>query len=211
MENGIENGLGKSIDDIITKVSQKIRGRLANTYGDIRLNNANTLLKYVALGGHGNYLEIGTLFGGSAIAVALLKNELWQDGMVVCIDPLDGYYFRRTAIEIDQSGFEVSPATLFYNIDEFGVGNRIMVVKSYSEDVYYLDMDFTVAYIDGDHHGFAPTNDWILVKDKTSKYVIFDNCDDKHSDVKRACRMAATDQNWEHEATDGISFVVRRK
>jgi len=74
----------KTITGIVKEVEDNIVGRLANKIGDERTNNTEVLLEYVLKSGGGNHLEIGTLFGGSAIAVALLKNYYGQSGIVVC-------------------------------------------------------------------------------------------------------------------------------
>ena len=197
------------ISGIVQRVDNNIIGRLANKYGDIKLDNVDIMLDFVAKAGGGNHLEIGTLFGGSAIAVALLKLELGQSGVVVCIDPLDGYYKIYGSGE-DKSGFEVTPKTLFRNIDKFGVGNRILVMKAYSQDCSFLDIQFSTAYIDGDHQHGRPWWDWMTVKDKVSKYVIFDNWDDKHPQVQEACEEASNDPEWECVYSSGITYVVER-
>ncbi|GAH78396.1 unnamed protein product, partial [marine sediment metagenome] len=185
--------------------SNNIVGRLANTYGDIELDNVDVLLKFVSKAGGGNHLEIGTLYGGSAIAVALLKEELFQDGIVVCIDPLEGYYGNG-----DVSGVLVTPQILFHNIDTFEVGNRILVMKAKSQPCANLGIKFTTAYIDGDHKFEVPLMDWLCVKDVVQKYVIFDNCDDKHPAVQIACMVAGNDPEWKCVYDSGITYVVER-
>ena len=195
-----------SINKIVEDVDTNIIGRLANKYGNIKLDNVDVLLEYVAKAGGGNHLEIGTLFGGSAIAVALLKEELNQTGIIVCIDPLDGYYSGE-----DISSVLISPETLFMNIEDFDVGNRILVMQSTSQDFVNLGMIFSTAYIDGDHKNGVPLHDWKRVRDFTSGYIIFDNWDDKHPDVQEACREADSDIEWECVYAKGITCVVGRK
>ena len=75
--------------EIIKAVESKINGRVANKIGDRRTNNLDILLECVERAGDGNYIEIGTLFGGSAISVALLKKWLSQEGLIFCVDPLN--------------------------------------------------------------------------------------------------------------------------
>ena len=191
---------------IVCHVEDNIIGRMANTYGDIKLNNVEVLLEYVAKAGGGNHLEIGTLFGGSAIAVALMKSFLLHPGIIVCIDPLEGYYSGK-----DISGIPVNPETLFRNIDAFKVGNRILVMKSKSQSYFGLDISFSTAYIDGDHADGVPLKDWNRVKDVVSRYVIFDNWDEKHPEVQKACREADSDIEWKCVYAKGITCVVERK
>ena len=196
--------LREIINAIVCRVDNGILGRLGNKAGHIVLDNVNVLLEFVSKT-EGNHLEIGTLFGGSAIAVALLKKELSQKGIVVCIDPLDGYYSKE-----DMSGVLVVPETLFYNIDFFGVGSRVLVMKAYSRSCRNLGMTFATAYIDGDHEGTMPLRDWLSVKDMVERYVIFDNCDVRHLGVVRACDMADADPDWKCVYSSGITYVVER-
>ena len=197
-----------NISEIVWHVTNNILGRLANKAGDIVLDNTNVMLEFVAKA-EGNHLEIGTLFGGSAIAVALLKEELSQKGIVVCVDPLNGYYSKQGSGE-DLSGVPITPTTLFHNIDLFDVGNRLLIMKAYSRFCRNLGMTFSTAYIDGDHHGSMPLRDWLRVKDMISRYVIFDNCDMRHVGVVRACTVADDDPEWECVYSSGITYVVER-
>ena len=64
-----------SINQIVRAVEENITGRVANRIGSRRTLSTETLLEFVGKAGDGNHLEIGTLFGGSAIAVALLKES----------------------------------------------------------------------------------------------------------------------------------------
>jgi hypothetical protein len=205
----IEKPVAESIEDIVRLVGSKIIGRLANKYRDIELDNVHVLLDFISRAGGGNHLEIGTLFGGSAIAVALLKLQLGQAGVIVCIDPLNGYY-KMDGSGNDVSGIPVTPETLFRNIENFFVEDRILVMRAYSQLCSNLNIQFSTAYIDGDHKRGAPLNDWFLVKDMVSKYVIFDNCDELHPDVMSACEYAELDTDWQCVYNKGISFVVEK-
>ncbi len=205
----IEKPVAESIKEIIRLVESKIIGRLSNKYGDIELDNVHVLLDFVSRADGGNHLEIGTLFGGSAIAVALLKLQLGQTGVIVCIDPLDGYY-KMDGPGNDKSGVPVTPETLFRNIDAFEVGNRILVMKAYSQICIGLGTKFSTAYIDGDHKNGMPMWDWLYIKDSVNRYVIFDNCDDGHPDVQMACDKANNDPEWKCVYDKGITYVVER-
>ncbi len=203
---------------ITAAIKSDIIGRVANVMDKKETNNVEVVMEYAlrAGGGRGgNHLEIGTLFGGSAIAVALAKKQYNQPGMVVCVDPLNGYYQDRipnpTMID-GPSGAAVTPETLFDNIETFDVGDRVLVLRSKSEAIANLvDMKFTTAYIDGDHWEDAPLRDWKLVEDLVSRYVIFDNYDDAHEGVVKACEWADRDPDWRCVYQEGISYVVERQ
>ncbi len=204
----------KKLKWITNLVKRDILGRVANVMDNKETNNVEVVMEYVLRAGGGNHLEIGTLFGGSAIAVALAKKKYNQPGMVVCVDPLNGYYqdkFPDHSMMDKVTNVPVTPTTLFHNITKFGVGDRVLVLRSKSEAIANLvDMGFTTAYIDGDHWGDGPLNDWNLVKDITSRYVIFDNLDEFHIDVMYACGCADDDPKWDCVYQEGISFVVER-
>lgn len=200
---------------IVRSVEEKIIGRVANMSHDGITNNVEVVLHFIAEAFSGNYLEIGTLFGGSAISAAILKKALKQSGLVFCIDPLNGYYQKKfgsgNAIDPHSNGYTVTPETLFQNIKNFGVGDRIFVMQASSTDCPSLDdMEFSVAYIDGDHWDGVPLKDWLYVKDHVTKFVIFDNCDEHHLDVQAACKIATDDPEWECVYDDGISYAVKR-
>ena len=201
------------MEHIVDQVETNIIGRIANKIGDRKTDSLETLLHYVELAGDGNYLEIGTLFGGSAISVAKLKDVLGQKGFIFCVDPLNGYY-RNVAPRDDmvdtKSGFPVTPETLFTNIQNFSVGNRIFVIQAYSTQLDKLTFDVAVSFIDGDHRGAVPLLDLELVKDVTSHYVIFDNCAETHPDVMKACEIASSDPEWEEVHNRDITYVVKR-
>ena len=199
---------------ITDRVKRDIKGRVANLRYKEDTNNVEVVMEYVLRAGGGNHLEIGTLFGGSAIAVALAKKKYEQSGMVVCVDPLDGYYqdkWPRANMVDKVTKIPVTPTTLFQNIDTFGVGDRVLVLRSKSDAIANLvDMQFTTAYIDGDHWGIEPLNDWNLVRNIVNRYVIFDNHDEAHEGVEIACAAATIDPDWRCVYQEGISFVVER-
>ncbi len=205
----------QDLKQITNLVKRDIKGRVANLRYKEDTNNVEVVMEYALRAGGGNHLEIGTLFGGSAIAVALAKKKYNQPGMVVCVDPLNGYYQERwpePSMVDKHSGVAVTPTTLFRNIETFGVGDRVLVLRSKSDAIANLvDMKFTTAYIDGDHWGIEPLNDWNLVRNIVSRYVIFDNHDETYEGVEIACAAATIDPDWSCVYQEGISFVLERK
>ncbi len=211
-----------NLKEITALVKRDILGRVANMNKKDETNSIEVVMEHVlrAGGGRGgNHLEIGTLFGGSAIAVALAKKEFNQPGMVVCVDPLNGYYQDKLSdVDPDYPNMRdiivdvaVTPDILFKNIENFGVGDRVMVLQHKSEAIANLvDMKFTTAYIDGDHEGDAPRNDWDLVKDLVSRFVIFDNYGEEWQGVVDVCEYAAALPDWRCVYAGGISFVLER-
>lgn len=153
--------LALKVSAIAERIHEELIGRAA-----VNVDDLVTLSKYLVPGDH---LEIGTLFGCSAIFAALVKNS----GTVTCIDPLDGYYMSndRLASEKDLTGFTPSLELLQENAAHFEV--ELKVVQALSDPWPLGDAQFATAFIDGDHWDDGPRNDWNNVKDRVSHYVIF--------------------------------------
>ncbi len=194
---------------VVSRVKAEIKGRVADEYA-----NTSLVACAAAMSGSGDHLEIGTLFGGSAIVVALLKQWMGLDGIVVCVDPLEGYYKgTQWACAVDPvTNLPIDLNTVLWNADHFGVQDRIKVVRARSHPwpEELKSRDFASAYIDGDHWGDGPIRDWHNVHPLTCGYVVFDNCDKKHPAVQSACDCAAHTPNWEEVYRGGISCIVRR-
>ena len=86
------------------------------------------------------------------------------------------------------------------------IGNSVKISLTSAYDAIYD----TSRHIDGDHWGDAPLNDWNLVKDIVSRYVIFDNYDKEHPAVKATCENASFDPDWTCVYREDISFVLAR-
>lgn len=184
-------------------LSANMIGRIASEQ-----NSSSIMACYAAE--DGDHLEIGSLHGGSAILVALLKRELGLSGKVVCVDPLDGYYKGYPSeCNVDYiSKIPVNMATISANIFRFMVGDVVEIIQKKSDPWPLGGRQFVTAYIDGDHWGEGPLTDWDNVKACTSRYVIFDNCDKKHPAVMEACRIASLE--WKHVYQEGITCVFER-
>lgn len=195
-------------NQIIAHVSARMIGRIADME-----DGTLKMLIAVTMAGGGDHLEIGTLFGGSAIAAALMKKAEGLAGKVVCVDPLNGFYRKTlgkvndpiTLIPINRETFEI-------NLTRFNVEDRIELIAKYSDPWPWEleDRMFASAYIDGEHHGNGPMNDWLNIRDRVISYVVFDNCDQKHPAVVRACDFAAQDPNWREVHRGGITCILER-
>ena len=199
--------------DILRYVKSNMTGRMCDEQSNVRY-----LLEVVREAGDGNYLEIGTLHGGTLCAVALYKKELGHKGKCYSIDPLNGYYMdyldvRKRGCEVDPiTRLPVSMDTLMENVRKFDIEKQVKIHQSKS-DPYPVDkrVKFSVAYIDGDHWGDAPTIDWRNIKDRVTHFVVFDNYDALHPDVMRACEEARNDAEWGEFLKVGITYAVRRR
>jgi len=191
--------------EIEATIHQRIWGRIASEQ-----DNAAIMACFAAI--EGDHLEIGTLHGGTAILVALIKRELKLDGKVVCIDPLDGYYagtkFHNDTDPI--TSVPISADVLYDNISRFDLLDRIEIIQHKSDPFPLKNRRFASAYIDGDHWGNVPTVDWQNVNRITDRYVIFDNCDKEHPSVLDACLSAAFTSEWTTAYKQGITCVFER-
>ncbi len=160
----------------------------------------------------GDYIEIGSYAGGSAIMAATAMEEADRPGMVFCIDPFGAKN------EIDE------PDELFgwfwKNLFDFGVDQRVIAFKQYNPPfptaIYFHK--FSVGLIDGSHTENGPLRDfWELTK-RVRDYLIFDNAEKEK--VEYTIDLATSGGTWvEHASLEyesqhpdkKIKFVVLRR
>jgi hypothetical protein len=190
----------KTISEIIEDVKRGMLGRMADEQGGTALMAETALCD-------GDHLEIGSLHGGSAIVVALLKKEMGYSGRVVCIDPFDGYYPKSPRYyKVDiLTKVPVTVDVIRENARRFGV--ELEIVQAYSHPFPIQGRRFATAYIDGDHWGEMPLRDWENVSPITDKFITFDNCDFNHPDVLLACKTA--ERIWKPYKREGITCILQ--
>lgn len=178
------------------------------------IHDAGVLGEVIARAGDGDHLEIGTMWGGSAIIAMKVKSILGLAGNIVCIDPLDGYYtgqpFGHTLprmLEWVQSNFKCS-----------GFEDRFEIIAKKSKPwPIYPSRQFVSAFIDGDHSYDGVWHDWECARKYVSKYILFDNYDATHADsgihqdVVRAANRAMHNEEWYPVYIAGISLVMAHK
>ena len=154
-----------------------------------------------------DYIEIGTLFGGSAIIAGLNCS-----GKVYCIDPLDGYYGTGKP---DSSCDKLpSEKIVKENWAKFGLAPERLEIFSHKHPPFppsLQDKRFDVAYIDGGHKYEETMADWLALKDKVNKYIIFDNTE--KGSVSSVFTEAQKSEDWEfvEEIGGSIRTGVLRK
>ena len=139
--------------------------------------------------GDGDYIEIGSLHGGSAITAALVKKEFNLEGSIFCIEP--------------------NPRNIVENALLFGVADRVFVVQTTSENMIWSGK-YTCGFIDGDHRPPYPWEDWTYLKKIVSKYIMFDDYDKSEVGVQEAVRIAMCDFDWTTVHISG-SLVILNK
>ena len=144
-----------------TKVKAYMKGRLACS------PETAVLLQKMVLQYDGDYVEIGTLFGGSLVLAGMLS-----EGSLYAIDPLDGYY--RSG-KIDRStGLLPSKEIVEANLRTFGVKATIFQQHHPPWPEALKDHRFGVGFIDGNHTYEGCLADYEQLKGRC-KCLVFDN------------------------------------
>ena len=143
--------------------------------------------------------EIGFGRGYFAFCAAKAMCDMgFDDGQVVSVDPnIDEKHVQNLA--------QVFPREWF---------SKLNVMKGTSADAFTQlgDRKFDLVYIDGDHRAEAVKLDWLGVKDRFNKFVIFDDyrqVDDK-KDIEVRSVVDAIDSSKELVVTDRRIFMDDR-
>jgi hypothetical protein len=140
-------------------------------------NDAGLIAQCVKNAGDGDYLEIGTYWGASAILAYLTKVEFGLGGDVYCIDDL-------------QMGVR-SVGDIMNNAEKFNANINLKVCKS--NPFPLPGKFFGCVLIDGGHDFVDCWWDWTNIRRRTTKYVIFHDYDIDHRDVMEAVCRARDD------------------
>ena len=135
---------------------------------------------YVARAGPGDYVEIGTAFGASAILAALTKRVFQIPGEIYCIDN-----FAKE---------KLSPEIVVRNARHFGVDNMIHICVANSHPWPLGDKKFVFGLIDGDHAGSMPARDFINMNKRVTNYIMFD--DIGFSNIGLLCGRIKAHKEW---------------
>jgi len=147
------------------EIQEKIEGGIGCSPDD-----AGILAQCVRNAGSGDYLEFGTLFGGSAIIAGLVKKKYGLGGRVVCIDDLEMFYRTKQMI--------LSNAAIFDVVSYL----EIHVSKT---NPYPLDKlrKFSCIFIDAGHDYHNCKEDWLSARGVADRYIIFHDYDLAHKGV----------------------------
>lgn len=168
------------------KIADEISERIVGGIG-CGSEDAALLAEVAWRSGHNDHLELGTLFGGTAILVALAKKQFDFDGDVYCVDNFS--YLRNQ--------YPVGKELVMENAAIFGVEDRIHV---FEENTYPLSPDLASRYygsalIDAAHDFASCQRDWLSVKD-ISGTVVFHDYDKEHMGVVSTVRNAMQEPGW---------------
>jgi hypothetical protein len=193
--------------EIASDVVKNIKGRAAD--GGISLP---FIAAIVEAGPDGDHVDIGSLFGASAITAALMKKHLGHKGKVYCIDPYDDEERSKNVVGMGMPDelLSGSKEELMDNAKLFDV--ELILIEKYS-DPWPKELEeavFATAYIDGDHRAPLPWNDFENVRGRTTDYIGFDNFEEEYPDVVEACMKAADEDDWFLYFKNLTFFALRR-
>jgi predicted O-methyltransferase YrrM len=163
----------------------------------------------VATAGPGDHLDIGSLFGASAIVAALTKKELGHEGKVICLDP---YEPRDEHIggNMPPEKLNGSPEELMANAEAFDVEIELVQAKSQPWPEELEDATFSSAFIDGDHMGETPYLDFMECAKRTSGFIGIDNFEEEYDDVAKAVYKVMQEREWFLHYKNHIFAAFRR-
>lgn len=193
-------------------VEKKFEGRVAD-------NGVNLvfLMSMVANAGDGDHVEIGTLFGASAIAVALIKKKLGLSGDVYTIDPYNEKERASNVAINEQSGADQAllsgnPKALKKNVDLFDVEIELIQKPSDPWPKALEENSFVSAYVDGDHLHDMPYKDFVNLSERVSDYIAFDNYEEGYPDVLGGANKALSESDdWVLFYKNASFLALRRR
>jgi len=205
-----------------TSIHKKVSGRSATGSVDMRrvARALYSIHDQVPNNPSSAFLDIGTLFGASAIYFKWLLDEMGLDKItVITVDPMNGYYGDR--------GAEPCPSTVFRNLELFDCLNGVRVLKGSSSDPEIIERveiyNLFGVFIDGDHSYKGVQLDWINYgENRTSPYVVaFHDYEERSWVVERTQGRIAIDvkqfvdenivglEDWIHMPIDNtITYVI---
>ena len=181
------------------------RGRSLRTVGGL----------VAEFGGDGNHVEIGSLFGASALVACMIKIELKSPGTVYCIDPMI-FDEHEYCVRID--GNESQKILLRHHHQIFidntrWAGSRINLIKKRSYPwPLSKDQRFSTAFVDGWHYDDGPMNDVKTLVDVVDNAILLDDVTENYPDIYRAFLYMCSHPDWFLGHKDqGTAMFYRRK
>lgn len=202
----------------IAAVEQNMVGRHCGDLGD-KLSQYLSIVEFVRATGVNTIdsLEIGTLFGGSALTKLSAMRDLNVKGRVVCIDPLKGFYDE----DVDSiTGLPVNPQIIYENLRRFGFdASQVEIRRFLSSDTQawsgLQSGHFGHLMIDGDHSFAGVQGDWQQYNQFVAPggIVIFDDyADHRWPDITEFGKYVdqTLDASWKASKLLGTSIILQK-
>ena len=168
------------------------------------------LLSMVATAGDGDHIDIGALYGASAIGAALIKKELGLNGNVYCIDPYNQEERDLQVMGGLDNPISATAEELMANAEFFGVELKLIEQNSHPWPEELKDNVFASAYIDGNHLGNAPLNDFENLRGRVTGYIGTDNYEEEYPDVVSSMVFAMDTEDWFLYYKNLVFIALRR-
>lgn len=154
------------VQNAVKDVAEVLGGR-PKVFDPISLSIVGTLAQIP-----GDYVEIGTWFGASALVTALVKQRSETYGSVTCVDPFGGldprfYQAYRYATP--------SKEAVMDSAKKLGVELEVISKPSNPWPEELNGRAWTVGYIDGDHRYPHPGLDANTLSNKVTQILMFDD------------------------------------
>lgn len=186
-------------------VSKNITGRIAL----VSRLEAEVLEKYAAL--QGDHVEIGCLWGATAILAALAKREAGVEGHVYTIDKMSGGFWQTG----DTEYYNRVPTRkiVMQNFERTGTQHDITLVEALSNPWPLPDtVKPRTVLIDGSHTYEGCKQDWQNVKRLEPEFVLFhDYASGRHPGVQKAVdKIRSSEPEWKMiEQADSLVVFKR--
>jgi len=200
----------------VVKMTEEINQVLVKNGG--RAADAGISLPFlgsmVYAAGDGDHVDIGSLYGASAIMAARIKKQHNMKGIVYAIDPYDPV--TRELQAAAQPGMvgnlSATPEEFWKNVEEFDVRDIVRLVQKVSHPwpEELKDNVFASAYIDGNHWGDGAWNDFLNLRGRVTKYIGCDNYEEEYPDVVGAMWKAINTEDW-FLFYKNITFIALRR
>jgi len=196
----------------INEIYDYVQGNIPHGRVCLRPAEGRLLAGYVS-GAIGDHMEIGTLWGGSAIIAALAKKSAGRNETVITIDPMDTEYWVRCD---PSTSLTPTMEQVIANFQYFDVLDQIQLIRGSSRSwPFPLTKQFGSAFVDGDHRAEAVKQDFLLVQQIAPLLMFHDYNplnDYKYNVVKALdlC-MAEYQDTWEIVEHTETILVVRRR
>lgn len=178
---------------------RSLKGRVA-LFGD----DSKVLFEIASLGK--TYVEIGTLFGGSACIAGLAGCE------VFCIDPLNGYYSDQSGTPNrpdTETGIVPSPEIVRGNWEACGLDQEKLHIFPQLHPPWpeEIDRTFDIGLIDGNHEYQNVLADYNGMRHRV-KYLMFHDID--KISVRAVWRLAVMGGEWDVYAPEaGTNTTIK--
>lgn len=191
------------MSDLVDYVNKRLIGRVALNGDD----QAELLAEIT--GGPGIHVEIGCLWGGTAILAALAKRHNKSGGHVFSIDVMMGGFWDTEDPEIHK---RPHPSDALENILRFNLAGDISIIRANSHPWPLAPhLAPNTALIDGDHSYEGCLRDWHSLRDLVTDKVMFHDYHEYYPGVRRVVdNLLFGNPAWREYAHVGRLIVFER-